>query len=75
MSYTVVKEFLDLKNDKYHYKIGDEFQSKGVTKQRIAELAGDSNKVGVPLIVEVAAETIIDEEKEPAKEVKKKDKK
>lgn len=66
MSYTVVIEFLDLKNDKYHYKIGDEFQSKGVTKQRIAELAGESNKVGIPLIVE---------EKEPAKEVKKKDKK
>lgn len=75
MSYTVVIEFLDLKNDKHHYKIGDEFQSKGVTKQRIAELAGDSNKVGVPLIVEVPAETIIDEEKDSAKEVKKKDKK
>lgn len=73
--YKVVTEFLDLQNNKHHYKVDDEFKSKGVTKQRIAELAGDSNKVGAPLIVEVEAETVIDEEKEPAKEVKKKDKK
>lgn len=87
--YTVVTEFLDAQNEKRHYKVGDEFDVKGVNKKRIEELAGDSNKIGVPLIVEnVPQDDIVAEEpkevieepkedivKEEPKEVKPKTKK
>lgn len=48
----VVKQFFDLQDGGYAYKVGDEFPRKGhnVTDARIAELAGAKNKVGAVLI-------------------------
>ena len=60
MAYVVVKGFLDLQDYEptkdgpvYHeYSIGDMYPRKGVdpSPERIAELAGPNNKIGVPLI-------------------------
>ena len=59
--YKVIKRFHDLQDvtktkngDVYHeYNVGDVFPRKGkeVSEERIAELAGDGNRQGVPLIV------------------------
>lgn len=53
--YKVVKFFTDLHDGNHPYNVGDVFPRKGVsvTEQRIAELAGDGNKQGCPLIREV----------------------
>lgn len=51
----VIKLFADLRDGNHVYNIGDEYPRKGVTvtDERIAELAGSTNKQGTPLIVEV----------------------
>jgi hypothetical protein len=57
--YTVIKRFCDLQDKEKHiYAVGDEFPRSGLkpTEKRIAELASDANKVGVPLIEAVGAE-------------------
>ena len=48
----VIKEFYDLQDDGFCYKAGDTFPRKGrkATEERVAELAGNSNKMGEPLI-------------------------
>lgn len=52
--YTVIKEFIDLKDSNYHYHVGDKYPRKGkATKARTAELASNKNAAGVPLIKEV----------------------
>lgn len=50
--YTVIHEFLDLQDESYHYKEGDTFPRKGkkASAERVEELSGNGNKIGVPLI-------------------------
>ena len=54
--YKVIKSFTDLKDNNYAYYVGDTFPHNGVDvdAERIAELASDKNRRGVPLIEEVA---------------------
>jgi len=56
--YKVIKFFVDLQDNNHPYKPGDTFPREGkeVTAERLAELAGDKNKQGCPLIVAEAAE-------------------
>ena len=53
--YKVVKRFYDLKAN-HSYSLGDPFPHNGVEvdAERVAELASDKNRIGVPLIEEVA---------------------
>jgi hypothetical protein len=53
--YKVIKFFTDLHDKDYPYNIGDTFPREGVTvtEGRLAELAGNDNKQGQPLIEEV----------------------
>ena len=53
--YKVVKRFYDLKAN-HSYYFGDTFPHNGVEVdvERIAELASDKNRLGVPLIEEVS---------------------
>ena len=54
--YKVIKSFTDLQDNNYAYCVGDTFPHNGVEvgAERIAELASDKNRLGVPLIEEVA---------------------
>ena len=54
--YRVVHKFYDLKDNNHAYSVGDTFPHNGVEVEveRIAELASDKNRMGVPLIEEVA---------------------
>ena len=54
--YKVIKYFTDLQDNNYAYSVGDTFPRNGVEAgaERIAELASDKNRLGVPLIEEVA---------------------
>ena len=54
--YRVIKAFTDLKDNKHAYSVGDTFPHDGVEvdAERIAELASDKNRRGVPLIEEIA---------------------
>lgn len=54
--YKVIKAFTDLHDNDYPYSVGDVFPRLGVkvSKKRIEELAGSSNKQGTPLIRETA---------------------
>ena len=54
--YRVIKSFTDLQDNNYVYYVGDTFPRNGVgvCAERIAELASDKNRRGVPLIEEVA---------------------
>ena len=54
--YKVIKSFTDLQDNNYAYYVGDTFPHNGVEvgAERIAELASDKNRLGVPLIEEVA---------------------
>ena len=53
--YKVIKYFTDLQDNNYAYYVGDTFPHNGVEvgAERIAELASDKNRIGVPLIEEV----------------------
>jgi hypothetical protein len=53
--YKAVKAFRDLKTNLV-YAVGDTFPHNGVEvdAERIAELASDKNRLGVPLIEEIA---------------------
>ena len=57
--YRVVHKFYDLKNNNYAYSVGDTFPHNGVEvdAERIVELASDKNRLGVPLIEEIAEKT------------------
>ena len=54
--YKVIKSFTDLQDNNYAYSVGDTFPHDGVDvdDERIAELASDKNRLGVPLIEEIA---------------------
>ena len=53
--YKVIKSFTDLQDNNYAYYVGDTFPHNGVEvgAERIAELASDKNRRGVPLIEEI----------------------
>ena len=53
--YKVIKSFIDLKDERYLYKVGDVYPRKGYepTEERIEELSSDKNKQGVELIKKV----------------------
>ena len=65
--YVVVKAFTDLKDGCHIYHSGDIYPREGafVTDDRIAELAGNDNRMGYPLITEVHK---LDPDGEPALE-------
>jgi len=50
--YKVIKYFTDKDDNRHPYEVGSTFPRKGleVTKERLAELAGNYNKQGQPLI-------------------------
>ena len=54
--YRVVHKFYDLKDNNHAYSVGDTFPRNGVEvdAERIAELASDKNRLGIPLIEEIA---------------------
>ena len=54
--YKVIKSFTDLKDNNHAYSVGDTFPHNGVEvgAERIAELASDKNRRGIPLIEEIA---------------------
>ena len=54
--YKVIKYFTDLQDNNYAYYVGDTFPHNGVEvgAERIAELSSDKNRLGVPLIEEIA---------------------
>ena len=55
--YKVIKSFTDLQDNNYAYSVGDTFPhiiGVEVGAERTAELASDKNRLGVPLIEEVA---------------------
>ena len=54
--YKVIKYFTDLQDNNYAYYVGDTFPRNGVEvgAERIAELASGKNRLGVPLIEEIA---------------------
>ena len=54
--YKVINRFFDLKDNNHAYSVGDTFPHNGVgvDVERIAELASDKNRLGVPLIEEIA---------------------
>ena len=51
----VVHKFYDLQDNNHAYYVGDTFPHNGVDvgAERIAELASDKNRLGVPLIEEI----------------------
>ena len=53
--YRVVKRFYDLKAN-HAYSVGDTFPHDGVDvdAERLSELASENNRLGVPLIEEIA---------------------
>ena len=53
--YRVIKAFTDLKENNHAYSVGDLFPHNGVevAAERIAELASNKNRLGVPLIEEI----------------------
>jgi hypothetical protein len=56
--YKVIKFFVDLQDNNQPYNVGDTFPRKGlnVSEERLAELASNKNKQGVPLIELIASE-------------------
>ena len=53
--YKVIKSFADLQDNNYAYYVGDTFPRNGVEAgaERVAELASNKNRLGVPLIEEI----------------------
>ncbi len=66
--YKVIEHFTDLQDNNHPYNVGDTFPRSGlsVSDGRIAELAGNYNKRGIPLI-----ELVKEEPKKPVKKAKK----
>lgn len=50
--YRVIRAFSDTEDNKYIYRVGDEYPRSGleVSNERIIGLLGNGNKQGVPLI-------------------------
>lgn len=57
--YKALIKFIDAETLR-EYNVGDEFDSTGITEERIKELTTENNRVGVPLIEKVEeAETFM----------------
>lgn len=52
MEYRVIERFKDLQDNDRIYEVGEIYQGSK-SKKRIAELSGDENKIGKPLIEKV----------------------
>ena len=54
--YRVINRFFDLQDNNHAYSVGDTFPHNvvEVSAERIAELASGNNRLGVPLIEEIA---------------------
>lgn len=52
MEYRVIERFKDLQDNDRVYEVGDAYQGPK-SKKRIAELSGEENKIGKPLIEKV----------------------
>lgn len=54
MMYTVIKEFVDLKDNRHRYMVGDKYPHHDVmvSDDRIKELSGRNNMLRTPLIQE-----------------------
>lgn len=52
MEYRVIERFKDLQDNDRVYEVGDVYQGPK-SKKRIAELSGEENKIGKPLIEKV----------------------
>lgn len=59
--FKALSDFEDLQDGRYKYKAGDVYPRKGYTptKERIEELSTEKNVRGVPVIVEIDAESPI----------------
>lgn len=57
--YKVIEYFTDLHDGDHEYHEGDVFPREGVevTEERLAELSGEDNKRGIPLIEKVEDES------------------
>lgn len=64
MKYVVIKAFADLQDNRYEYKVGDDYPRVGVvvSPKRIAELSTANNKRHVPLIKAVDDESTAEAE-------------
>lgn len=51
----VIYKFRDLKDNDHIYEVGDTYPREGkkASRRRIAELSGNTNAIGTPLIEEV----------------------
>ena len=58
--YKVIKHFIDLQDSNHSYDVGDIYPREGVevSEERIAELAGDKNKQGTPIIKAVRKKAV-----------------
>ena len=54
MRYTVIRDFTDLQDNNFKYRVGDEFPRPGmkVSDERIDELSTTKNRKGLPMIEE-----------------------
>lgn len=52
MEYRVIERFKDLQDNDRIYEVGEIYQGSK-SKKRIAELSGDENKIGKPLIEKI----------------------
>ena len=78
MAWVAAVDFYDLKDDKFMYRAGEKYPRPGlsVSQERAAELAGRSNRAGIPLIKYVdepaqAPEPVPEKSKTTRKRVKK----
>ena len=70
--YEVIHFFTDLNDDNHAYHTGDKFPRDGVkvSDDRIKELSGNKNKLGVALIKAIGTKAEAKTEEEPKVEVK-----
>ena len=63
--YKVIKEFIDLQDDNYHYNENDIFprENKEVSDERIKELSTKNNKRGEILIEEIKEKKVTEDKK------------
>ena len=61
----VIKAFFDLQDGNYEYKLGEEYPRKGykATEERLAELAGNKNKMG-EAVIKITKPKKLDKDKE-----------
>lgn len=70
MRYTVIRDFTDLQDNNFKYRVGDEFPRPGmkVSDERIDELSTTKNRRGLQMIEEEPKEEPVIEEPEQVEE-------